>query len=430
MRRIQLNWHRLDSDGQQNSWIGLYDHQPTRFNYYYTYLERHYPASISGKHTTGKAYEQFSFQSGFSGDKRKRHLADFLESRNDSALNELLSTSIWSGCVKYWIAYIRHGKRLVAKRCLSTHPQWMEDSMSIIGNRSMLELALPGTHNSGSYEMRTLMSNFPYIDKYTYCQDESIWNQLIYGVRFFDIRLAFDASKSDERRQVAVAHGVMRLPVLLVDVLEQILAFTLSTRQEVLVLDFHRFEKGFEESIDFMELVRRHTVVERLIIDYLGPYLLPVDTGIEKPIRELAATNRRIIVGYNWHGRNSKYFHTKALHVWAKEDNKDFLFRYLNERSCRSTAPYVVSLMAELTPSFFGLMTNKYRGLRGLAERVNHDLSVAISEEWWQCMNVVASDYFLGNNVIELAIEANIQREQRKLIPGASPPSFADTSAG
>lgn len=55
--------------------------------------------------------------------------------------------------------------------------------MQHIGHRSLLELALPGTHNAGSYEMAA-NRRFARLDKYIYCQDESIWNQLVYGVRY------------------------------------------------------------------------------------------------------------------------------------------------------------------------------------------------------------------------------------------------------
>lgn len=71
---------------------------------------------------------------------------------------------------------------MVVKKCLRTRPRWMEESMSVIGHRSVIELALPGTHNAGSYEVAA-NRRFPRLDKYIYCQDESIWNQLIYGVR-------------------------------------------------------------------------------------------------------------------------------------------------------------------------------------------------------------------------------------------------------
>ncbi|KAJ6224489.1 hypothetical protein RDWZM_003034 [Blomia tropicalis] len=408
-RRLVLNWHRLDKQ-LNNSWIALYDHEPTRYNFPFSFLERVHPHSPSGKHLyTSKSYEHFTFQSAFNN-KSKRYLNDFLFSRNDSALTKL-SSSLWSGCVKYWIAYIWQNKQIVMKKCLSTRPRWMEENMQHIGHRSLLELALPGTHNAGSYEMAA-NRRFARLDKYIYCQDESIWNQLVYGVRFFDLRLSFDEKATIDRDRVWIAHGMMRIPISLADVLEQVLAFMLSTRQEIIVLDFHRFEDGLQESLNDIDW--RHAVIERLILDYVGAFLVPVEFGMVKSLRELTSINKRIFVGYARDKRNRRFFHTNSLHVWAETDDSAWLFRYLNDRSCRSpSAPYLVSLMGALTPRLFGLIRDKYDGVRALAEQVNHQLSVRVFEEWWQCMNVLSTDYFLGNNAIEFAIEANLQRERR-----------------
>lgn len=176
---------------------------------------------------------------------------------------------------------------------------------------------------------------------------------------------------------------MIRVPITLADVLEQVLAFMLSTQQEIIVLDFHRFEEGFEESL--ADIDARHAVIERLILDYLSVFLVPVELGMGKSIRELVSLNKRVFVGYARDKRNRRYFYTNSLHVWAETDSQHVLFRYLNERSCRSpSAPYMVSLMGALTPKLFGLLRDKYDGIRALAESVNHFLSVRIHEEWWQ----------------------------------------------
>lgn len=128
---------------------------------------------------TTKLFERFTFQSSLN-QKNRRKLNDFLSTQNDAALNKL-SSPLWSGCLKYWIAYIRNGQLVVVK-CLRVQPKWMELSMAQIGSRNILEIAIPGTHNAASYEIARFM-NFPRFDKYIYCQDESIWNQLVYGIR-------------------------------------------------------------------------------------------------------------------------------------------------------------------------------------------------------------------------------------------------------
>ena len=49
----------------------------------------------------------------------------------------------------------------------------------------MSELSLPGTHDTAAYPGS---KNVAYIDKMIFCQEETIFNQLIYGVRYLDIR--------------------------------------------------------------------------------------------------------------------------------------------------------------------------------------------------------------------------------------------------
>lgn len=230
--------------------------------------------------------------------------------------------------------------------------------------------------------------------------------------RFFDLRLAYDEKGSTDRDRIWIAHGLVRVHISLAEVLEQVLAFLLSTSQEIIILDFHRFEEGFEEWQG--EVDSRHAIIERLILDYLSAFIVPVELGFSKSVRELAAANKRVFVCYAREKRNRRHFFVNSLHVWPETDDAGLLYRYLNERSCRSpSAPYVVSLMGALTPRFFGLLRDKYDGVRAMAETVNHQLTVRLFEDWWQCMNVLSTDYFLGNNAIELTVEANLQRERR-----------------
>lgn len=63
------------------------------------------------------------------------------------------------------------------------------------------------------------------------------------------------------------------------------------------------------------------------------------------------------------------------------------------------------ALMAELTPQPIDilLMTNN---LRKLADDVNRELTKWFRDEWYQLpVNIVATDFFVGNDLINVAIE-------------------------
>lgn len=63
------------------------------------------------------------------------------------------------------------------------------------------------------------------------------------------------------------------------------------------------------------------------------------------------------------------------------------------------------ALMAELTPQAIDilLMTNN---LRKLADDVNRELTKWFRDEWHRLpVNIVATDFFLGNDIINVAID-------------------------
>ena len=62
----------------------------------------------------------------------------------------------------------------------------MEDHKTKLANKKIAELSLPGSHDSGSYKGSS-SGNFIY-EKTVYAQEETILNQLLYGVRYLDIR--------------------------------------------------------------------------------------------------------------------------------------------------------------------------------------------------------------------------------------------------
>lgn len=63
------------------------------------------------------------------------------------------------------------------------------------------------------------------------------------------------------------------------------------------------------------------------------------------------------------------------------------------------------ALMAELTPRAKDILYLR-NDLRKLADKVNRELTKWFRDEWAQLtVNIVATDYFLGNDLINVAIE-------------------------
>jgi hypothetical protein len=54
-------------------------------------------------------------------------------------------------CLGYYVAYIHNGV-VFAKNCIKNNPFWMENSLSNIGDKTLTDIMIPGTHDAGSYE--------------------------------------------------------------------------------------------------------------------------------------------------------------------------------------------------------------------------------------------------------------------------------------
>lgn len=67
------------------------------------------------------------------------------------------------------------------------------------------------------------------------------------------------------------------------------------------------------------------------------------------------------------------------------------------------------ALMAELTPQPLDVLF-RTNSLRKLADEVNKHVTKWFRDEWPKEVNIVATDFFLGNDLVNVAIEVNRNR--------------------
>ncbi len=60
---------------------------------------------------------------------------------------------------------------------------WMS---KVQDDTKFMSLIMPGTHNSAAYELKDFLWN---VKDYTLCQDYEVYDQLMMGVRFLDLRI-------------------------------------------------------------------------------------------------------------------------------------------------------------------------------------------------------------------------------------------------
>lgn len=89
---------------------------------------------------------------------------------------------------------------------------------------------------------------------------------------------------------------------------------------------------------------------------------------------------------------------------------EEFLGSCLNDTELRDPERGMWAAMAQLTPGPRDLMFNPGASLRTMAQAVNPRLTAWLRDAWWTQANIVTSDFFLGNNIIDVAVAANIQK--------------------
>ncbi|KNC84871.1 hypothetical protein SARC_02910 [Sphaeroforma arctica JP610] len=129
------------------------------------------------------------------------------------------------------------------------YQSWMSDHYFQIQNRTLADLLLPGTHDSAGYRLLggTLYNIDPLINilvraatalhlplekmivKWSQTQSVNIYQQLIGGVRYLDLRTVWDG------RIWRIYHGVAGDP--LTSILNSIISFQDNHRNEVLVIE-------------------------------------------------------------------------------------------------------------------------------------------------------------------------------------------------
>lgn len=98
--------------------------------------------------------------------------------------------------------------------------------------------------------------------------------------------------------------------------------------------------------------------------------------------------------------------------VWGNQQTPSGLRSFLqcSMDNAKQRAPSLWAAMAELTPTPLDVMFNPTGSLRAMADAVNRNLTSWFKNQWWPHANIVATDFFLGNNLIDVAVTANLRK--------------------
>jgi len=273
-----------------------------------------------------------------------------------------------------------------------------------IGSIPLHALMIPGTHNSGSYEKFESYTDDTILTRYSVNQGEDIWNQLMLGVRYLDLRVSY---YSDTPEKFWLVHDFVKQNPLF-EAVHAVKRFLRMTK-ELVILDFHRFPFGFKGE----KTEGRHDELYEYIKDELGEFMTPDWLGKAATMNDLWHLNRTLIVTYQDDITENKYDNlwTEALHAWANTKHPNNLFRYLNETmNTKQSATYMWVAMTHLTPSALDVVWNLAGGLREMNDKISKKITRWYRDIWWQKANIVATDFFLSNNLVDVSRNVNRRR--------------------
>ncbi|CAG7653048.1 unnamed protein product [Allacma fusca] len=368
-RELELNWVNFDYPNYAGHSVKLFDHDPEQD-----------PSSPLSSHTVGEStgYVKTNFR-----------------------LEVLNFTSVRQEFCLAWMGYFRSGDtRPYKSNCLRLYPTWMNDIRDIIGNKPLRKLMIPGTHDAGAWIVYDgSFASDGILARFTYTQEEHIYNQLVSGVRYLDVRVGHYPSSTGE--EFWVNHDLVKireLKNLLQDVLKFVTEF-----KEVVFMDFHRFPQGFtSESI--------HEKLYDFLLEHLGDVLAPRSLTIDATLNQLLNAKKYVVLTYNddfYTKRNLLW--SPLQHGWGDKNTVEKLLDYLptaiSEFGCTNR---FWSAMAELSPAAGDIITRPNYGLRNMAADVNKPLNVWYkTPQWYSKSNIVSTDYYFGNDLIQTCIKVN-----------------------
>ena len=293
--------------------------------------------------------------------------------------------------------------------------QWMD---FLSDDAALRNIVIPGSHDAGSVTMPSAAET----------QNSYIRTQLLYGVRYFDIRV------QKKPRGLLIFHGpVSGQPFA--DVLESVKAFLETHPSETVILDFQHFKGGSEA--DTFAAVSQTLGPDRFIVT-IPDGMTPLEAADTLTLGECRG---------------------KALIFWGKDyetPESDFLFPRNNDNGslsgCALESYYVGELhrkesevfIRSALPQYYGRFEKKNKGLfvlqcqltgktllSSIARREQeHDAGItayiqgiADDEQRLDLTNIIMRD-FLTDDIRKVKTILELNLHKPNLIPESGRPAF------
>ena len=290
----------------------------------------------------------------------------------------------------------------------------MRDLPPSIKAKNITEIAIPGSHNSGTYYLskdRPVGSdqskfiqgigNIPVLGNFVksmltlwgVCQHVDIKHQLQIGIRYFDFRVG------KVKGQFRIIHGLYGIKIG--NILLEIGKFLEQHPEEIVILDFQRLydctKQDHRKIIGFIEL----TFGTKMMVNNRD------DITLSSLIKDQIQV---IVIFDNYYKIDNPFLFSRSFcpNPWANTMKVPKLFSFLEDQLIERSLNSLFVTQAIVTPQAETITGSAQRGLYQETKRVNRKLPHWIKEKASPLMpNIILTDFVGDTQIPALIISLN-----------------------
>jgi len=311
----------------------------------------------------------------------------------------------------YNVTWTRADGSIVANSCLQSEPTWMWDHKNELEYMNIGDMMMVGAHDAGAYRDYQGVGDDNWATSSVFAQEEDLLHQLIWGVRFVDIRAGFYPT-TEER--FWLVHGIIKTHPMM-EGIEDVKTFLRNTK-EIIIWDINAFEQSWDASA--------HEEYKALLIKEFADWLVvPGDLGWNIPLNDiwqredLVEGQGRIIITYNNGYTDPAMFFPKFLARWGDSDEPEDLKTYLtqevgNAENNPSYQPWKPN--CQMTPQAEDIIFGRWSGLRAMADAVNRNVTAWWRDDWSDLpATFPIHDFIKSTNMVQEGIKRNLRMAKK-----------------
>jgi len=284
---------------------------------------------------------------------------------------------------------------------------WMEESLINIGQKRLHEIAIPGSHDAGSFDMYAKMFTLN-----GWAHNMDFPGQLELGMRYFDCRLQNFPSKNPP---FYFYHGGAMTYTTITDLISALKDFFLKDKStDIVILDFTHFD-GFERNTQKDDYAKLFDYFKN--DDFFSHALMTPDEARDLTISELRSLGRRLYIGCIDAQARTDFNLGKDISLteqWANTHDVGYLWSFLdNQVRDHTFSQELWSLQAILTP-------RAADSLVWWAQELYPVVRQWLINNWCYQFNIVICDFPGGTDVVHAVQECNRLRKIAKGYPSGS----------